>query len=45
VAVLTSLYPAVTIVLARTFLHEHWARIQVVGLCASAVAITLISVG
>jgi drug/metabolite transporter (DMT)-like permease len=45
VAVLTSLYPAVTIVLARGLLHEHWARVQVVGLSLSAVAVGLISVG
>ncbi len=45
VAVLTSLYPAVTIVLARGFLHEHWSRTQAVGLVLSAVAVTLISVG
>jgi uncharacterized membrane protein len=45
VAVLTSLYPAVTILLARGLLHEHWARAQVVGLGLSAVAVGLISVG
>jgi uncharacterized membrane protein len=45
VAVLTSLYPAVTILLARGLLHEHWGRAQVVGLCLSAVAVGLISVG
>ncbi|MGI8699900.1 MAG: EamA family transporter [Nocardioidaceae bacterium] len=45
VAVLTSLYPAVTILLARLLLREQWARIQVVGLGLSVVAICLISVG
>jgi uncharacterized membrane protein len=45
VAVLTALYPAVTILLARGLLHEHWTRVQVVGLALSAVAIGLISVG
>ena len=45
VAVLTSLYPAFTILLARILLHEHWGRLQVVGLCLSGVAVTLISVG
>jgi drug/metabolite transporter (DMT)-like permease len=45
VAVLTALYPAVTILLARGLLHEHWRRVQVVGLALSAVAIGLISVG
>jgi uncharacterized membrane protein len=45
VAVLTSLYPAFTIVLARLLLHEHWGRLQVVGLCFAGVAVSLISVG
>lgn len=45
VAVLTSLYPAITIVLARLLLHESWGRIQVAGLGVSAVAVVLISVG
>jgi drug/metabolite transporter (DMT)-like permease len=45
VAVLTSLYPAFTILLARMFLHEHWGRLQVVGLCLSAFAVGMISVG
>lgn len=43
VAVLTSLYPAVTILLARLLLREQWARIQVAGLGLSAVAVCLIS--
>lgn len=45
VAVLTSLYPAITILLARLLLHEMWGRIQVVGLGVSAIAVVLISVG
>jgi uncharacterized membrane protein len=45
VAVLTSLYPAVTILLARGLLHEHWARAQVVGLSLSVLAVGLISIG
>jgi uncharacterized membrane protein len=45
VAVLTSLYPAFTILLARLLLHEHWGRLQVVGLCLSAFAVAMISVG
>ncbi len=45
VAVLTSLYPAVTILLARLLLREQWARIQLAGLGLSAVAVGLISVG
>jgi len=40
VAVLTSLYPGVTVVLARTILHERFSSAQRLGLalCASAVA-------
>lgn len=45
VAVLTSLYPAITILLARGLLHERWTRTQAVGLGVSAVAVCLISVG
>jgi drug/metabolite transporter (DMT)-like permease len=45
VAVLTSLYPAATVVLARAVLHERWTRAQVVGLLASAAAIILVSTG
>jgi len=45
VAVLTSLYPAVTIVLARLFLAEHWSRAQALGLLAAAAAVVLISIG
>lgn len=45
VAVLTALYPAVTVVLARAFLAERWTRLQAVGLLTAAVAITLVSGG
>ncbi len=45
VAVLAALYPAVTIVMARLILSERWSRPQVVGLCAAAVAIVLVTVG
>lgn len=45
VAVLTSLYPAVTVLLARFLLHERWQRWQIVGLVASGVAVVLISTG
>jgi uncharacterized membrane protein len=44
VAVVTALYPAVTIVLARALLEERWARLQAVGLALSAVAVGFISV-
>jgi drug/metabolite transporter (DMT)-like permease len=44
VAVLTALYPAATVLLARAILHEHWTRLQVVGLLTAAVAIGLVTV-
>ncbi len=44
-AVLASLYPAVTVVLAATVLREHVHRGQAVGLTLCAVAITLVAVG
>lgn len=43
VAVLTSLSPAVPVVLARLVLSETWGRVQVVGLGATVVAVALIS--
>lgn len=39
VAVITSLYPAVTTVLARTVLAERWTRLQTTGLIAAVLAI------
>jgi uncharacterized membrane protein len=45
VAVLTSLYPGFTVVLARVFLAERWSRLQVVGLFAALVAVVLVSAG
>jgi uncharacterized membrane protein len=45
VAVLTALYPAVTIVLARVVLSERWSRVQGAGLLAAAASVVLISVG
>lgn len=44
-AVLTSLYPAVTIGLARTVLREHMAPGQMVGLVFAALAVSLIALG
>lgn len=44
VAVLTSLYPAFTIVLARALLRERWSRVQGAGLIAAAAAIVLVSI-
>jgi drug/metabolite transporter (DMT)-like permease len=43
VAVLTSLYPAVTIGLAAIVLRERVARVQLVGLLAAGVAVVLIA--
>lgn len=45
VAVLTALYPAVTVILARVFLAERWTRPQAAGLLAAAAAVVLISAG
>ncbi len=45
VAVLASLYPAVTVLLARAFLGERWTRLQAVGLVASTAAVVLVSLG
>ncbi|MHB8393515.1 MAG: EamA family transporter [Candidatus Dormibacteria bacterium] len=43
VAVITSLYPGVTIVLARLLLSERWTRVQAVGLVGAVAAIAMIS--
>jgi drug/metabolite transporter (DMT)-like permease len=45
VAVLTSLYPAATVVLARVLLHERWTKVQVAGLFIAAGAVVLVSLG
>jgi uncharacterized membrane protein len=45
VAVVTVLYPAVTILLARLTLHERWTRLQIIGLTAAAMAVAAISLG
>jgi drug/metabolite transporter (DMT)-like permease len=45
VAVLTSLYPAATVLLARAFLSERWTRLQSAGLLASLAAVVLVSAG
>lgn len=43
-SVLTSLYPAFTVILAVGLLHEHVSRIQLVGLTMAAAAVVLITV-
>jgi drug/metabolite transporter (DMT)-like permease len=44
-AVLSSLYPVVTVVLAITVLREHLARRHVAGIVLTAIAIALIAAG
>jgi len=41
--VLSSLYPAVTVVLARIFLHEHFSRARTIGMLAALVAVPMIA--
>jgi drug/metabolite transporter (DMT)-like permease len=43
--VITSLYPAITVLLARVFLKEHFSRWKFVGLLAALAAVPLISAG
>lgn len=40
--VLSSLYPAVTVLLARVFLHEHFSRARTVGMLAALAAVPMI---
>ena len=44
-SVVTSLYPAITIVLAAALLREHIHRAQAVGLALCAVAVALVAAG
>jgi drug/metabolite transporter (DMT)-like permease len=44
-AVLTSLYPAITIVLARTVLGERLTRLRLTGLALAAACVALIAAG
>ncbi len=41
--VLSSLYPAVTVVLARIFLHEHFSRARTIGMVAALLAVPMIA--
>ena len=45
VAVLTSMYPATTVVLARLFLDERFHRTQLIGLGLAALGVTALTVG
>jgi uncharacterized membrane protein len=45
VAVLSSFYPAITILLARALLAERWTREQAAGLVIAAAAVVLVSTG
>lgn len=42
--ILSSLYPAVTVVLARIFLHEHFSRARTIGMVAALAAVPMIAV-
>ena len=44
-AVLASLYPAVTVLLAATVLREHVHRTQAVGLVLCGVAVAFVAAG
>jgi uncharacterized membrane protein len=45
ISVITALYPAVTILLARMIIGERWNWLQSLGLLAAAAAIALVSAG
>jgi drug/metabolite transporter (DMT)-like permease len=45
VAVLTSMYPAITVLLARIYLEERMIRMQLVGLALAGAAIAMIVAG
>jgi drug/metabolite transporter (DMT)-like permease len=45
VAVITALYPAATVVLARAFLAERIGTVQIAGLGLAAVAVSLLALG
>src|SRR5215469_1813468 len=41
--VLSSLYPVITVLLARLFLHEHFSRARTVGMLAALAAVPMIA--
>src|ERR1700692_1896755 len=41
--VLSSLYPAITVLLARIFLHEHFSRTRTLGMVAGLAAVPMIA--
>jgi drug/metabolite transporter (DMT)-like permease len=41
--VLSSLYPAITVILARIFLHEHFSRGRTMGMLAALAAVPLVA--
>jgi drug/metabolite transporter (DMT)-like permease len=41
--VLSSLYPAITVLLARIFLHEHFSRARTIGMVAALAAVPIIA--
>ena len=41
--VLSSLYPAITVLLARIFLHEHFSRSRTIGMLAALAAVPMIA--
>lgn len=43
--ILSSLYPALTVILARIFLGEHFSRWKTVGMVAALVAVPMIAAG
>ncbi len=43
--VISSLYPAVTVILARIFLREHFSRLRLIGLAAALAAVPMIAGG
>lgn len=45
VSVLASLYPVITVLLARQFLHERLRTVQVLGVCGTLAGVALLAAG